>query len=53
MADHAHDMGLMALSVEGVAHSFTVDSQRGVVLAISLIPALKRAVQIEWGPPES
>ena len=51
MADHAHDMGLVAVRIEGVAHGFTVDSQRGVVLAISLIPALKRAVQMSWVDP--
>ena len=51
MADHAHDMSLMAVRIKSVAHGFTVDSQGGVVLAISLIPALKRAVQMSWVHP--
>ena len=53
MADHAHDMGLMAVRIKGVAHGFTVDSQRGVVLAIGLIPALAASGPDEWGRPES
>ncbi len=46
MADHAHDMGLTALRIKGVAHSFTVDGQSGVLLAIGLVPALQRTVEI-------
>ncbi len=40
MADHAHDMGLMA-----------VDGQGGVLLAVGLIPALQRLVQSNWSDP--
>jgi len=46
MADHAHDMGLTALRIKGVAHGFTVDGQSGVLLAIGLVPALQRTVEI-------
>ena len=53
MADHAHDMGLMAVVIQGVAHGFTVDGQRGVVLAIGLIPALQQSGPDQWGRPES
>src|SRR3990167_7254248 len=46
MADHAHDMGLMTVGIQGVAHRLTVDGKTGVVLAIGLIPASKGAVEI-------
>jgi hypothetical protein len=46
MADHAHDMGLMAVDVQRIAHGFAVDGQSGVWLAIGLIPVLYRAVQM-------
>ena len=45
MADHAQDMSLMTLSIEGIAHRFTVDGQRGVVLAPGLTPALQSTVE--------
>ena len=41
MADDAHDMGLMALLIEGVAHRLTVDGESGVLLAIGLIQRCK------------
>src|ERR1700745_1276503 len=45
MADHAQDMSLMTLSIEGIAHRFTVDCQRGVVLAPGWTPALQSTVE--------
>ena len=46
MADHAHDMGLMTLGIEGVAHRLTVNGKSGVVMAEGGIPAFKGAVEI-------
>ena len=40
MADHAHDMGLMTLGIEGVAQGLSVNGKSGVVLTEGLIPAL-------------
>ena len=40
MTDDAHDMGLIALIVDGVTHGLSINGQRFVVLSIGLIPAL-------------
>ena len=46
MSDSAHDVGLMALLVDGVAHGFPVNSQSFVVLPIFLMPLLYCAVNM-------
>ena len=40
MPDYAHDVSLISLIVDGVAHGFAVNGQRFVVLSIGLVPAL-------------
>ena len=46
MTNCAHDMGLIALIVNGVTHGFSINGQRFVVLSIGLIPALYGTVQM-------
>jgi hypothetical protein len=40
MADGAHDMGLIALIVNGIAHGLTVDGQTLVLLTVGFVPLL-------------
>jgi len=40
MTDCAHDVSLMALIVDGVAHRFSINGQTFVLLTIGLVPAL-------------
>jgi len=40
MTDCAHDVSLIAMIVDGVAHGFAINGQRLVVLTIGLVPAL-------------
>jgi hypothetical protein len=40
MTDCAHDVSLIALIVDGVAHGFSINGQRFVLLTIGLTPAL-------------
>ena len=46
MADCAHNVSLMALIVDGVAHGFSVNGQAFVLPAIGLVPVLQSAVQM-------
>ena len=46
MPDNAHDMGLHALFVDGVAQRLAVDGERLVIPAVLLVPALQRAVEL-------
>ena len=46
MTDCAHDVSLIALIVDGVAHGFPVNGQRFVVLSIDLVPALQSTVKM-------
>ena len=45
MTHHAHDVGLMALLIDGVTHGFTVYGQAFIRLPIGLVPALQGMVQ--------
>jgi len=40
MSDCEHDVSLIALIVDGVAHGFSIDGQTIVLLSIDLVPAL-------------
>ena len=46
MTNCAHDMGLIALIVNGVTHGFSINGQRFVVLTIGLVPALQCTVEM-------
>lgn len=46
MAYGAHDMGLIALMVNGIAHGFSIDCQALVPLAVGFVPLLKSSVQM-------
>ena len=46
MTNCAHDMGLIALIVDGVTHGFSINGQRFVVLSIGLVPALYCTVKM-------
>ena len=46
MTNCAHDMGLIALIVNGVTHGFSINGQRFVVLSIGLVPALYCTVKM-------
>src|SRR5271169_5325721 len=45
MADDAHDVGLISLIIESVAHRFTVNGQTFVLLGIGIVPALQGLVE--------
>jgi len=45
MADDAHDVGLISLIIESVAHRFTVNGQTVVLLGIGIVPALQGLVE--------
>ncbi len=40
MTDGAHDMRLVALIVDGVAHGFSINGQTFILAAIGLAPTL-------------
>jgi uncharacterized membrane-anchored protein len=44
MTDDAHDMGLMTLIIDGVAHGFAVYSKTFVLLSVELVPVLQGSV---------
>jgi hypothetical protein len=46
MTHHAHDVGLMTLLIDGVAHGFAIQGERVVILPGGFIPALNGAVQV-------
>ena len=46
MADCAHDVSLIALIVYSVAHGFSINGQRFVVLTIGLVPALQCTIEM-------
>ena len=46
MAEDTHDVGLMAVPVDGVAHRFAVDGQAVIVPAIDCVPPLPGAVEL-------
>ena len=46
MADDTHDVGLIPVVIQGVAHGFAVNSQAFVLLTINLVPALQGPVEI-------
>ena len=46
MADDAHDMSLMTLIIDGVAHGLAVYGETLVLPSINLVPALQGAVQM-------
>ena len=45
MADHTHDVRLLALLVNRVLHGFTIHRQSRVVLAPRLFPGIERSIQ--------
>lgn len=46
MANDAHDVGLVSLLINGVAHGLTVNSETFVFFSIAFIPALEGAVEM-------
>ena len=46
MANHAHDVGLMPLFIQGIAHGLAVYGQTLIVLTVGVVPLLKGAVQM-------
>jgi hypothetical protein len=46
MADDTHDMGLMTVLIDGVAHCLSVNGQTLVFLSIAVVPALQGTVQV-------
>lgn len=46
MTDDTHDMGLMTVIIDGVAHCLSINGQTLVLLAIDFVPALQGAVQM-------
>ncbi len=47
MAHDTHDVGLTALSINGIAHGLSVDGKAFVGLTIDLIPALQSLVEVK------
>ena len=48
MTDGAHDMGLIPLLIDSVAHGLAINSEAFVFLSIDLVPALQSAVEVSW-----
>ena len=46
MTDYTHDVDLKTFFINGIAHGLAVDGQTLILLAIGLVPVLKRAVQV-------
>jgi len=46
MADGTHDMGLVALFIDGITHCLAVDRQAFVCSGVKLIPVLQRPVEM-------
>ena len=46
VTDGAHDVGLMTLLIEGIAHGLAVDGETFILCAIHFVPAPKSAVQM-------
>lgn len=46
MTDCAHDVRLIAVIIDGVAHGLSINGQSFVLLAIGLIPALEGMVKM-------
>jgi len=44
--DDTHDMGLMTVLIDGVAHRLSVNGETFVLLSMTLVPALQGAVQM-------
>lgn len=49
MPDNAHNMNLITVFIDGVAHGFAVNGQAFVLLAIVLVPALQCTIKA-FGP---
>ena len=47
MTDDAHDMGLMALLINGIAHCLAVDCETFVLFPVGLVPALQGEIEVE------
>src|SRR5207249_12334852 len=45
MTDDAHNMSLLALLIQGVAHGLAVDGQTLIPCAIAFVPASQGAIQ--------
>ena len=52
VADDAHDVGLTALLVDGVAHGLAVDGQAFIFLGVSCVPALQSPVELGRVDPD-
>ena len=52
MTDHAHDVGLISLFINGIAHGLAVYGQALILLAIGVVPALKGTVQMQGVDPD-
>lgn len=52
VANDAHDVGLTALIVDGVAHGFAIDGQRGIVLGKGFIPSLEGLIETGGVDPD-
>ncbi len=46
VADDAHDVGLMAALVDGVAHGLAIDGQAFVFPAVGFVPPLQSPVEL-------
>lgn len=47
MTDETHDMGLMALLINGIAHCLAVDCEAFVLLPVGFVPALQSAIEVD------
>ena len=46
MTDHAHDVRLMTVIVNGIAHRFPINGQALIMLTIGLVPSLDCLVEL-------
>lgn len=49
MADRTHDMGLVGLFVDGMAHGFPVNGQTLIDLAVLGVPGIERSIELLGG----
>ncbi len=47
VSEHAHDVGALAVLVEGVAHGYAVDGEAAVAQGVGLVPALQGEGEVQ------
>jgi hypothetical protein len=48
VTDHAHDVGLLAVLIQGIAHRLAIDGQTFIFPRVAFVPASEGTVQARW-----